>query len=305
MIGFSRFDAASDTLTSDKTPKKNEFLASRWQKWRSETHSLCYDFAVHRGTNRERLVDSNQRKPLVDALVNYGLNEYEAKAYLTLLQFGTSVAGDLARRSGIPRPRIYDTLQRLIDGSLVSEIEGSPRSYIPLPLDDFLRRQEAELRRRQDLLRAGLKPQRSETMTPGLFHILDDAKIYRVIEDLIEAAERRLHLQLSGPDLDQVSAALERNVARGVSVSGTFFGSYCPIQGGHLETRPAAEGRTSGGGRRFLVCRDVEEILVGHIGGSGRSYAVGTRNKLLVEELTRNGQGSPLTRAEAKLSPLL
>src|SRR5687768_16575628 len=101
-------------------------------------------------------MDSTQRKSLVDALISYGLNEYEAKAYLALLQYGPAVAGDISRRSGIPRPRVYDTLQRLIDASLVSESGGTPKSYAPLPLEEFLRNMSTEFRRRQELLRANL-----------------------------------------------------------------------------------------------------------------------------------------------------
>lgn len=53
------------------------------------------------------------RRTLLDGLVDGGLSEYQADAYLTLLERGTSPAVDVAKNCSIPVPRIYDILNEL------------------------------------------------------------------------------------------------------------------------------------------------------------------------------------------------
>lgn len=53
------------------------------------------------------------RDAVLDGLEDAGLTAYQAEAYLTLLEQGTSKAVDVARRSSIPVPRIYDVVKEL------------------------------------------------------------------------------------------------------------------------------------------------------------------------------------------------
>lgn len=53
------------------------------------------------------------RAGIKEGLEDAGLSEYQAQAYLTLLERGTSAAVDVAKNSSIPVPRIYDVLNEL------------------------------------------------------------------------------------------------------------------------------------------------------------------------------------------------
>lgn len=53
------------------------------------------------------------RGEVLAGLEDAGLSEYQAEAYLTLLEQGTSKAVDVARHSSIPVPRIYDVVTEL------------------------------------------------------------------------------------------------------------------------------------------------------------------------------------------------
>ncbi|HEX7878257.1 MAG TPA: helix-turn-helix domain-containing protein [Candidatus Eisenbacteria bacterium] len=238
-------------------------------------------------------MDSARKDLLVDALLAYGLNEYEARAYLALLQHGSAVAGDISRRSGIPRPRVYDTLQRLIEASLVTENGGSPRSYSPLPLDDFLGRMGAQFRRRQELLRDGLIDPAGDNRNDGVFHVHDETPILRQAEDLIDAAQRHLDLRGSGIDLMPLARAMRDAAARGVTIEGTTYGAAELPSGISLVAAPPADNRAGRGGRRLLIVRDREEVLIAELGGSNRPYAVRSRNRLLVEMGAPGAAGVP------------
>jgi sugar-specific transcriptional regulator TrmB len=246
-------------------------------------------------------VDSARKDQIVEALLSYGLNEYEARAYLALLQHGPAVAGEISRRSGIPRPRVYDTLQRLIENSLVAENGGSPRSYAPLPLDDFLARAGAEFRRRQELLRSSLENPIGDTRAEGIFHVHDELPIMRLGEDLIDSAVTRLELRVSGIDLVTWARAIREAVHRGVTVTGGVYGPAEHPPGVKLVERSFSANRTARDARRISIIRDGEDVIIAEVGGIDRPYAIRTRNRLLVETIGRDS--ASLTRGSS-LDPL-
>lgn len=82
----------------------------------------------------------------------FGLNTYEAKAYLSLLR-GARNAKEVASSSGIPISRVYDVLKRLSEkGFVVKEREG----YLPKKPEVAAAATAAKLRREFDKRIEGL-----------------------------------------------------------------------------------------------------------------------------------------------------
>jgi sugar-specific transcriptional regulator TrmB len=77
----------------------------------------------------------------VSSLQNLGLNAYQAKAYLALLERNTLTATEVATLAGIPRPRIYEILQTLMSKGLCVLRPGRFKTYgatDPSALKDML-----------------------------------------------------------------------------------------------------------------------------------------------------------------------
>ncbi|RLI38603.1 transcriptional regulator, partial [Candidatus Bathyarchaeota archaeon] len=71
---------------------------------------------------------------IINSLKKLGLTEYEAKAYIALLERGEADALEISRRSGVPRTRIYDILSKLESNGFIQGLKGSrPMIYIALP----------------------------------------------------------------------------------------------------------------------------------------------------------------------------
>ncbi|MFV2016899.1 MAG: helix-turn-helix domain-containing protein, partial [Candidatus Heimdallarchaeota archaeon] len=55
-------------------------------------------------------LDSTDKDTKYKVLSELGLNEYESRAYLTVLEAGIVVAREISDRSGIPYAKVYQVL---------------------------------------------------------------------------------------------------------------------------------------------------------------------------------------------------
>ena len=60
---------------------------------------------------------------------NAGLTRVEAKIYLALVELGSSLSGEISRKTGVHRRSVYDAIERLIEKGLVSYVVQNNRKY--------------------------------------------------------------------------------------------------------------------------------------------------------------------------------
>jgi len=77
-----------------------------------------------------------------------GLNGYQARVLLALLQVGSATAVQLARLSGVPRTSVYPVLNELEDKRLISQVAGRSTSWVSPGEEVVLDRLYAEHRER-------------------------------------------------------------------------------------------------------------------------------------------------------------
>lgn len=90
-------------------------------------------------------------------LMSLGLTEGEAKAYIAMIETGSSTVGPIAKKSGISYSKIYEVLQRLIDKGIASFIIKGKMKYFqaikPDLLYKFLDRQITEIEKNKEKLK--------------------------------------------------------------------------------------------------------------------------------------------------------
>ena len=79
-----------------------------------------------------------EREEIISYLKEFGLNTYEAKAYLSLLKLGKASAPPISKESQVPQQRIYDSLTALEKKGFVQSVNRKPRLYIPIPVKEAL-----------------------------------------------------------------------------------------------------------------------------------------------------------------------
>lgn len=66
---------------------------------------------------------------LTELLEKLGLTEYEGKTLSALFRLNEAEAPDVSRMAQVPKTRVYDVLDRLVEKKLVIEIRGRPKKY--------------------------------------------------------------------------------------------------------------------------------------------------------------------------------
>ncbi|MBI5393044.1 hypothetical protein HZA96_04185 [Candidatus Woesearchaeota archaeon] len=85
-----------------------------------------------------------------------GLAGNEARVYLALLDLGSSLAGEITKKSGVNRTNVYDALEKLIEKGLASYVISTNRKYFeaapPTKFISFLDDKKKEIERKKQLV---------------------------------------------------------------------------------------------------------------------------------------------------------
>lgn len=158
----------------------------------------------------------------------YGLTEYEARAYLALLDFEVATASKVARLSRVPRTKIYQALEGLETKRLVRAIPERPKRFIAQPFINYLEqlendfeRQARELCDKKHDVAAEFTPKGIvELEEPGQFVMVRSrANVTEKLMGLVERARESIVVmgsEMSLHRLDYFTPGLEAAQERGV-----------------------------------------------------------------------------------------
>jgi len=128
----------------------------------------------------------------------FDFGEYEVEAYLVILEHGQLSASEIAERTSIPQPRVYDTVRSLAEHGFVEVRESRPMQVLAIPPEESFAGIQSSLEDLvSDLERRYTEPTRQ---SEAVSLIRSRPTILRYLADVIESAEYELILSLT-PDL--------------------------------------------------------------------------------------------------------
>jgi sugar-specific transcriptional regulator TrmB len=146
----------------------------------------------------------------------FDLGEYEIDAYLTVLEHGDLTASQIADRTDIPQPRVYDTVRSLSDRGLVELRESRPMKVIAVNPEEAFSGVKSSLTNMVSELEARYTAPARETEAVSL--VKSRSTILRYLEDVIDEAEFELALSLTPDLLERFHEDLSAAIADGVSI---------------------------------------------------------------------------------------
>ncbi|HWG89476.1 MAG TPA: helix-turn-helix domain-containing protein [Candidatus Thermoplasmatota archaeon] len=167
----------------------------------------------------------------LEKLKALGLTEYQARAYLALLDLGVAPAKDVASLSRVPKSKIYSTLDQLHDKGLIDIIPEHPKRYrvlnIELYLSELVNDYQGRLgyiRDRKSEIVGEFSPRGDVSLEErGSFSVLKGRRNVetKIQEMLLRATERVLvyGTAMTPRRLVHVLDALQEATGRGVAVT--------------------------------------------------------------------------------------
>lgn len=227
--------------------------------------------------------------PRIAKLQEHGLTEYEARAYLALLELETSEASPVADLARVPRTKIYQALDGLESKKLLTVIPERPKRYAVAPITSYIDELEGTLRGKADVL-AAQKDALAEEFAPrgkvqveragGFIVLKGRANISSKLCELIGKSERDFAVATSAMGAHRIAYhtdLLEAAINRGSAVR-----ILAPVT---RENEPACDGLAQKSdmrhalvdlGRVTLAFVDDKEVLLVHHVPDDRHYFQGS-----------------------------
>jgi hypothetical protein len=226
-------------------------------------------------------------------LQELGFSQYEAQAYVALLQRSPLNGYELARASGVPRANIYHVLDRLAERGAVLRLDAEEGArFAPILPDELIRGMRLRYQANLDEARQSLCYMQPEDAPSQVWNLAGYASLLDQAAFLAGSAQEELLLALRPEEAAALAASLENAESRGVDISILCLAA-CPRECGlcsgavhRYHVSPDTDKRM------FLLVKDRNELLAGEIGAGGDAQAVRTRQKLLVDLVTRSIQDS-------------
>lgn len=172
--------------------------------------------------------EESLEKRIIASLAELGLSNYEARAYLSLLRHHPSHGHEISRESGVPGPKIYETLNRLVEKGLVYPVGQDPTKYEPLPPEEFLRVKKNEFRRVTRFLERNLQMFTDPTPRDLLWRLNGYDALMEKARELIDTAKQNLVLSIWDEQSRDLESSLQQAEKRGVSLVTIKFGYESP-----------------------------------------------------------------------------
>jgi DNA-binding MarR family transcriptional regulator len=156
-------------------------------------------------------------------LEELGLSSYEAQAYLAALQHPPLTGYQLSKVSGVPRSRIYETIERLTARGLLVSQPGEKNLLTARDYRTFLDQKEKEAAATIQLLREELGALRAPEPS-GIWTISGRERILDLALDLIGQARRYVYIVAVEADLLPLAEELSKERKTRPPILGVYCG---------------------------------------------------------------------------------
>ncbi len=230
---------------------------------------------------------------LVEALAPFGFAEYDARAYVALLERQPATAYEVAKGAGIPDSKIYRVLERLESRGVALRLDRDPATFAALPPDALLGRLDSTARRSLQAVRRALEGAGRRESPVSAWPLADGPAVLERAAALLSAAHGHVQVSCGGGPLAALAGALAEAGERGVRVTVV----------------PPAAGPPVTGREPFLLVADGAEAVVarltttadGRLDGRGLASREPALVDLAAEALARRrGEEGVAPRAEAR-----
>ena len=172
-------------------------------------------------------VASSASDNLSDVLLTLGFSQYESRCYVGLLGPGPQTGYAVSKATGVPQPKVYEALRKLVGRGAAQVLPGEPTRFVAVPPEQLITDLTASFEQRIDAAREAsarltVSPQPAPAEPVARLTGRDEALEAAAV--MINESERRLYLSATADDLALLRSPVQAAVGRGVDIVVLCFG---------------------------------------------------------------------------------
>ncbi|MFD3587751.1 TrmB family transcriptional regulator [Streptomyces sp. NPDC058683] len=165
---------------------------------------------------------------VINALVELGFSQYEARTYAGLIGREPMTGYAVAKETNVPQPKVYETLVRLVERGAVVQTSSTPAKFIAVSPTRVLNELESAFRQRLatvELEISRMRPAGAGTQNLRPYQEATSwVEIAAAARQLITGAGERVYVSGHSSYLDALGDALDEADRRGVRIDVLCFG---------------------------------------------------------------------------------
>ncbi|HVD03770.1 MAG TPA: helix-turn-helix domain-containing protein [Candidatus Dormibacteraeota bacterium] len=183
---------------------------------------------------------------VAEELVRLGFSTYEARTYVGLLVAGESTGYRISNDTGVPQPKVYETLRRLAERGAATLVNQRPARYAAVPPEQLLGRLQGDFSKRLERARTGFRELPSGVGGTTGLTVNRLASIDAALEHTRRAIDKsatRVYLHARRDELTPLAGAVKSAAARGVEFVMVHFGALpFPAPPGRVVRHASTDG---------------------------------------------------------------
>jgi len=161
---------------------------------------------------------ANRLEAIANRLTELGFSQYEARTYLGLLTTESATGYSVANATGVPQPKVYETLRRLVERGAAVRTGDNPGRYSAVAPDMLLGGLENDFAGRVEAVRRDLETLPSRTGVPEL------VSVHRI--ESFPAAVERASQAIAAPTGTAVASPVAPRTVTFSSSARRLLGSF-------------------------------------------------------------------------------
>ena len=146
---------------------------------------------------------------VISLFKNLNFTESEAKAYIALLQQGSSSGYEVSKISGVPRSKIYNILESLITkGMVLCTKHTTPALYHAVPVEEVLKNLKRDYEHTLDVVESELSAFTKRLNLGYIWHIREYENVFDKCRNLLQNTKKELYLQIWREDFDEIAGEI-------------------------------------------------------------------------------------------------
>jgi sugar-specific transcriptional regulator TrmB len=183
---------------------------------------------------------------MVERLSRLGFSLYEAKAYVGLLVNGEQTGYGLSNLTGVPQPKVYETLRRLLERKAVIQTAEKPATYVAIPAEHLLDELDADFKQRLQEAKKDLEqlwPQLTEDQREVIWKLTSFEGVMAKAVSALARATTTVYLSGNTTVLEPLKEVVAQASQRGVTFVVLHFGPLpFPVPRGRTFRHASTEG---------------------------------------------------------------